>query len=308
MKREIKYPVTLPVENGLTLYVRLHFAPLKSDRGVQINHRWHRVLNPAGSTYARGMLAGRRRKAVGLVLAGAACCAALASAAPPRARTSTGTLIPGHPSDSPVASIGYADADYASMQALSNKQAVSTARQLAACTVKHSPAEVRVFVLARETDAAATAKKMGHAMETCLGKLLDGYSQMKFSAHELQGFMAEALLAVEMPTLPALPDSPGGYAAAWVPRDSVHTALDQTAVCITQTHPQLAQAVVVSTPDDAGESQAFAAVLPAMKDCIDPHAAFRANRSAVRLALATALYHRAYDPAPNAATASMGKN
>ena len=188
--------------------------------------------------------------------------------------------------------------------------AMAIGREMAACVVRQNASSAGEFVLALGRQMApVTYKQINSALNYCIGATTSGNArQMRFGDRDLKGLIAEALLRRKMPPLVGIAATPGQYRENWVSTDAVIGALEQTAVCVGRVQPEVAQRLIASEPGSAGETIAVGEVTPVLRLCIAPDAGFKSSKAGIRLTLASAIYHRAYDtPAPIAAS-SVGKN
>ena len=193
---------------------------------------------------------------------------------------------------------------------LSSLRAMEVARETATCTTKRNPIASKTFILARDAAAVgAAATRLQSTMAYCLPYASpDMAFMMRFAQRDLQALLAEAVLRQHSASLPAAAPTPGAYHEYWVSPEPAREAMDETAICIARTHPEAATAVIASTPGSDAEAGAFGVLMPLLKECIAPTAAFKATKPGIRMSLAAALYHRAYDGDGATASATAGKN
>ena len=193
---------------------------------------------------------------------------------------------------------------------MASDKAMSVARETVACTAKRNPSDSRIFVLARDVKVIGAAKaRLQSTMSYCLpeGSPENGV-MMRFSQDDLQALLAEAMLRQHPVSLAAVAPAPGAYHEDWVGLAPGRAAMNETAICIARTHPDVAAAVIASAPASEAETNAFGALMPLLSECVAPTAGFKATRTGIRLSLAATMYHRMYDGNGVAASEAAGKN
>lgn len=96
------------------------------------------------------------------------------------------------------------------------------------------------------------------------------------------------------------------YERPWFAMTGREEAIDEMAVCIAAIDPQGIRGLFKTLHDSKQEGAALAAMGPSFGKCLESGFQLKANALSLRTALAEALYHRAYDPAP--AQAGVGED
>lgn len=214
------------------------------------------------------------------------------AAKPQGSQPALGTLIPGKATAATTAGGDY--------DAVSKDEALRTGRKVAECIATHRRKEIIAFLLS--DGKGRLPQNVQREMGFCLGnRNSESFSSMRLDGPTLHGLLAEAVIAASPPQLSSVEMTNEGKAQLWAAGPS---ALDQTAACVAQTHPDRAISLLTAEPASSREVAAFDGLMPALKACIDSHGAFRADRMSVRFAMALALLHRVYGPPPGMALTS----
>lgn len=185
---------------------------------------------------------------------------------------------------------------------------------------KDQAAEVRARIVAYKTadcmmeSHAETAKawlvsdkvpgeRFSRGMGFCLGAHtfdMDS-SSLSFPIGLWKGALAEAYLRHERSPLPnAEPSSVVAASHDWTREKGIDPVVADMAVCIAQTHPEAIGALLaakVGSPEEAGELHAIS---PLMGPCLVKGATLKTDPTNLRAVLALALFHRDFDPSPDA--------
>ena len=182
------------------------------------------------------------------------------------------------------------------------------ARAMAACVVTKDQAHVRAFVDAR---GSAQISAASHSLAELMSICIEGNSSLlRANQHELQAVFSEAVVRrYPDPELAALP-KPDVGTADWMSDEEGRRDLEQVAVCVADTHPESAQAFVMSDPASRSEEEALAGLSPLLKPCVPKGKGLQTDRHGLRLVVAAALYHRMFDRDARAAgnLVQPGKN
>lgn len=210
----------------------------------------------------------------------------------------TGSRLPGQP----VAGLSSSGELPGKVLDRNSDEAVKTARAVADCVLAQSPKNAVAVVEAVTEETRKTAVgRIYPALSLCLGEMTSGQRSMfEFSPTSLTAVLAEALLRKNKPAAPAPLPMRKDFGAAWESADPSQHVVDEMANCIAATHPDLASALVLSEPGSPNETHAFAAIMPTLGPCLVTKATLKTNRTGIRMSLATALYHRDFDPSPDA--------
>lgn len=229
-----------------------------------------------------------------IISIGYACALALigsaAAAEQPRTSSSLKSL-------SPAGSVGVGSDD---VDGGPSALAIAMGRQVSNCMVLRHPAMVARYISA-DADAASGGIKgpafngLDDALTGCMVEISGRTNsiQMNLGQRMLQGLFAEASLrmlsrdGVDLPV-----DSAPNYAASWVSAVPALSVVDRMALCLAAGHPAESMALVRSDPGTPGEATAMTAIMPHIHGCLIQNATLKADRTAVRLAVAKAVYHR----------------
>lgn len=179
-------------------------------------------------------------------------------------------------------------------------EALAMGRQVSDCMVARHPAMVARYIAAN-ADAASGGIKgpafngLDDALTGCLVETSGRTNsvEMNLGQRTLQGLFAEASFrALPQDSLVLAVDGAPNYAAGWVSSIPALSVVDRMAICLAAGHPAESIALVRSDPGTPGEAAAMTAVMPHIQTCLVMGATLKADRTTVRLAVATALYHR----------------
>ena len=183
----------------------------------------------------------------------------------------------------------------------SSDAAVRMVQQVAECVAKDDARKARAFVTAAANVSLAQAG-LTRAMQLCLPTVAE---QMTINRVVLRDYLAVALVMRGFPYLPPAAPTANEPIQPWILDHVSQFQLYKTAACIAQTNPSTAQAVVVAQSGSELENQQIAALTPILQSCATPNTAFRATKRQMKMALATALVHRAYGPSPTVKEAAV---
>jgi len=113
----------------------------------------------------------------------------------------------------------------------------------------------------------------------------------------LRGMLAEAALG-KIDTRSLAPvAAPANYQRSWFVATGRNPAVDEMAVCTAEMNPAGIHALLKTTPDSGEELAAAQSLGATLGPCLPQGATLKANRQALRAALAEAIYHRVTAPA-----------
>ena len=117
----------------------------------------------------------------------------------------------------------------------------------------------------------------------------------------MRGMLAEAALG-KIGNADALApvSAPASYQRDWFAATSRNPAVDEMAVCTAETNPAGVRDLLGTTPESPEELAAAQSLSATLGPCLPQGATLKANRQALRAALAEALYHRATAPGQTA--------
>jgi hypothetical protein len=120
-----------------------------------------------------------------------------------------------------------------------------------------------------------------------------------FSKGLMRGLIAEAGLrsSSSAVALAPLPLQQKRYIRPWFVASGRDPAVDEMAACVADTNPQGIVALLATSPQTSPESYAIGALSPSLQRCLAARTQLHADRTALRAALADALYQRMRDPA-----------
>lgn len=213
----------------------------------------------------------------------------------------TGSRLPGGSQSSMVGFVGYYDDEPAS--ARPSDQAVATGMAMAACMVRRNSRSVERYLNTADAGRHAAMEPLQSMMPTCLNEADRGATQLRLSASAFDGALAKAALVREAPmSLPAI--EPGKTdVPVWLSRDANQRVVQEMAICLADRFPAQSLAFVISSRDSATDADALGALSPHLGECLIRGTTLHANKEGIRLALASAIYHRIHDPAPASAPA-----
>lgn len=199
------------------------------------------------------------------------------------------------------------------LKPLANSSANMTriSARLAECIAAKYPSQTRAFLDARNMETQKTAEKSLDRSQLCDFRSFVDYNveaiNVRTERKIYRGLLAEGVLKdshhdnnLEPAPLQAK------YDRAWFPMTGRDAVIDEMAVCIAAINPQGIRSIFKTLHNSKEEGAAFSAMGPSFGKCLESGVQLTANALALRTALAEALYHRAYDPAP--AQAGVGED
>lgn len=117
-----------------------------------------------------------------------------------------------------------------------------------------------------------------------------------FDSATMRGMIAEAFVKKQdgLAQLAANPMQ-AGYQRPWHAITTRPAAVDEMATCVAETNPAGIASLLATGHGAPEEGQAMRGIAPSLGTCLGAGAKLTANRTAIRAALAEALYHRIHD-------------
>jgi hypothetical protein len=172
--------------------------------------------------------------------------------------------------------------------------AVTTGRKIAACMVARQPS--RVDALLAQTNVAglqAAWKFLKGPAEGCLFNAVEADADLFFSSNMIRSLLAEARFQRTGPArLSAADYSSVVEGSDWVTDNPGSKVVLRTADCVAVRKPSETADLLATPPGGAEERAAFAALVQALGTCLEAGVTLKANRTGMRLALASALDRR----------------
>jgi hypothetical protein len=144
--------------------------------------------------------------------------------------------------------------------------------------------------------------------KTCFGHIPNESSLdtdvAAYSKGLMRGMIAEAALrsSSSAAALQPLPLQQKRYLRPWFAATGRDPAVDEMSACIADTNPGGILALVATAPGSAQESFALGDLTPSLQKCLAAGTQLHADRTALRAALADALYQRIRNPQLSLAT------
>jgi hypothetical protein len=178
-----------------------------------------------------------------------------------------------------------------------------SARRYAECLTQMRPNEVSALLHAASADAANMPYHALSDDDRCFSKVF-GDKQFRpqdasFSIDVLRGKLAEQELLANVQRAAALQPLPlqqKRYIRPWFAATGRNPAVDEMGACMADTDPAGITSLIRSTPGTTDESNAIGALSAALTKCLSAGTRLDASRSALRAALADALYQRLSKP------------
>jgi hypothetical protein len=178
-----------------------------------------------------------------------------------------------------------------------------SARRYAECLTQMRPNEVRALLHAASADAANMPYHALSDDDRCFSRVF-GDKQFRpqdasFSIDVLRGKLAEQELLADVERVAALQPLPlqqKRYIRTWFAATGRNPAVDEMGACMADTVPAGIVALTRTTAGTTDESNAIGALSPALTKCLSAGTRLDASRSALRAALADALYQRLSNP------------
>jgi hypothetical protein len=194
------------------------------------------------------------------------------------------------------------------------QEAARGAHELASCLVNKYPRNVRALLATTSADQSQKAAKRLHGEVDCFSMsdrnhLVEGVL-VSFPPDVFRGMLAEYLLkkdAAQVRQLPLLQPLQQIYVRPWYPATARDPIVDEMATCVAEVNPAGTFAMLGTKAYSPAEGTAIAALSADFGRCLRAGAKLRANRQALRAALAEALYQRTQSwpiaqPQPTGAT------
>jgi hypothetical protein len=188
----------------------------------------------------------------------------------------------------------------------SEEEADTAATKMASCMVAKREAAARGYLAAYSVDESDKQHNELFKYIFCMSFVgiseMSDTALMTFPEDVFRGKLAEAFLksqSNEVPTLPALPLEKD-CSRPWFAATGRNPVIDEMGVCVADTNPKGVAGILATQGYSKEEAAAFGAVMPSLGTCLRAGAKLKANRQALRAALADALYQRLTRPAPSA--------
>jgi hypothetical protein len=186
-----------------------------------------------------------------------------------------------------------------------------SARRYAECLTQMRPNEVRALLHASSADVANKPYRALSDDDRCFSRVF-GERQYQpqdasFSIDVLRGKLAEQELLSNIERVAALQPLPlqqKRYIRPWFAATGRNPAVDEMGACMADTDPAGIVGLIRTTPGTTDESNAIGALSPALTKCLSAGTRLDASRSALRAAVADALYQRLSNPALSVAQAA----
>ena len=185
-------------------------------------------------------------------------------------------------------------------------QSARAATEMARCIEFKRPSAVRDYLLS--VDPRLTLEKAAGVQVDCLSLFTSAPAANEMIETRramvpddlLRGMLAEAQIRRLKPAMVGLDARKlqPTYARPWFAATKRNIAVDEMATCIAETNPSGVAALIGTEVMSAAEGAAFGALSANFGPCLRVGAKLQANRQSLRAALAEALFHRLYDPAP----------
>ena len=180
------------------------------------------------------------------------------------------------------------------------REAALAAHQVARCMVNKRERAVREFLA---STSAEQAQKVGNRLSgemqcfnamLAVNDLVEGRS-VNFPRDVLRGMLAEYLVkkeAARVRTLQQLQPLQQFYVRPWYPATDRDAIVDEMSTCVAEVNPVGTLAMLGTEPYSDAEKTAMGTLSVDFGRCLRAGARLRANRQALRAALAEALYQR----------------
>ena len=150
--------------------------------------------------------------------------------------------------------------------------------------------------------AAALARLQPTFNNCATASIRRGDAALTVNTNTALGLLAEAWFKTQpAPSLVPTTYVPGTSAADWDNVEQAGLVVRRLATCLAATKPGLITPLMAASPGSGDEGTAFAALGPAIPSCLEGGVTLSTSRPSLRLALAAALYRRAYVPADDPA-------
>ncbi len=170
-------------------------------------------------------------------------------------------------------------------------------RTYVTCTAKRSAADMQAMLNASDEGAYRAAAQTFSEDPRCT--VNDDVATTVFLATanqdrgKLRGMVAEQMLKRSKTAARLAPQQKAAtYSAVWTGMTGRVAAIDEMAMCAAAIDPAGILALLATTPNSGGQKQAFAALTPSLGTCLAKGYQLDTKPTALRAALAEALYHR----------------
>ncbi len=167
----------------------------------------------------------------------------------------------------------------------------------AGCMAETHAKDVKTYLL-----GGKKASNFDRWLSYCLGAKTLGMTNgtMSLPGTLWYGTLAESYIKRQHAALPTVLPVRVDYSASWMSSDPSTNVVQQMAACLSDTQPQMVNAIFATAPGSAAESAALNGLGKYISPCLVQNATLRTNAAGLRAALAGAYFHRAFDtPAPS---------
>ena len=182
-------------------------------------------------------------------------------------------------------------------------------QRMAQCIVSHYPQGANVLLRSGSAVEANRAFQSLTNKRACFDELMDGreYSPQEIPAiGDLRGALAEQALRKSWATaqgLAALPVQQKRYMRPWFAATGRNAVVDEMAACLADSDPAGVVQLIETRRGSFKEGAAFTKLRPGLDRCLIAGTKVEADATALRAALADALYQRVNNPALSLASA-----
>jgi hypothetical protein len=180
------------------------------------------------------------------------------------------------------------------MEVKPDTAALTKAREVAACVEKSAPDKVDALLGATDVAAFEAAwRPVKSKMSTCFYNRSETDAHLRMTNNFVRSLMAEARFRRLGPaSLAAIDYTSVVEGSDWITGDAGAKVVLRTADCVAARKPAEAAALLGTMPESAEEKTRFATLVPTLGSCLETGVTLKANRSGMRLALASALDRR----------------
>jgi len=177
------------------------------------------------------------------------------------------------------------------------------------CAVARREVKVRAAIDARNEAAYQKALDSLSDVQRCAASayVAEDASVITLTSDRgtMRGFIGEAFVKKEPKRAAGLAPLPlqRTYVRDWYEMTGRARPVDEMATCVADTNPAGIVALLKTRIGSSDEKAAVSALAPSLGQCLATGYKLNTNRLGLRTALAEALYHRAFDPAPAAGAA-----
>lgn len=171
-------------------------------------------------------------------------------------------------------------------------RAVAVARETLRCAVTRSPERARAVLGAGDQASfRASFARLSDTVEDCFD--VPGGSELGLQPLSLAGLLAEAWFSqTGAPALPRISYDQNEPKLDFISNGPSTLVQVRLAECLASRNPDAVKGFVAAKPASTDEDVTFGAIIPLIPTCLDRNVTLRANRTALRLALAYAFYRR----------------